>query len=95
MSSNKVDIHDKATAPRDDRWERQVIDALRAIRYGSVEMVVHDGRVVQIESRVKVRFDGTDRPTGRPGGVSNQDSLAHRAIGGLRQPHSGEEEKNR
>jgi hypothetical protein len=61
MSSNKVDIHDKATVPRDDRWEWQAIDAVRAIRYGSVEIVVHDGRVVQIESRVKVRYDGTDR----------------------------------
>lgn len=51
---------------RDDPWERQVNDAVRAIRYGSVEIVIHDGRVVQIESRVKVRFDGTDRRPQQP-----------------------------
>jgi hypothetical protein len=74
MSSNKVDIHDKAEAPRDDGWERQVIDAVRAIRFGSVEIVVHDGCVVQIESRVKVRFDGTDRRLRQPhsGGEKNR-----------------------
>jgi hypothetical protein len=31
--------------------------ALRAIRYGAIELVIHDGRVVQLERREKVRFD--------------------------------------
>jgi len=31
--------------------------ALLAIRYGAVELVIHDGRVVQLERREKVRFD--------------------------------------
>lgn len=29
--------------------------ALRSIRYGTVELVIHDGRVVQLEKREKVR----------------------------------------
>lgn len=38
--------------------ERQIANALRGLRYGSVEIVVHDGRVVQIERKEKVRLEG-------------------------------------
>ena len=31
--------------------------ALGSIRYGSIELVIHDGRVVQLERRQKVRFE--------------------------------------
>jgi hypothetical protein len=31
--------------------------ALRTIRYGAIELVIHDGRVVQLELREKVRFE--------------------------------------
>ena len=45
-------------------WERAVVEAIRALRFGSIEIVVHEGRVVQIETREKVRFDegGRRRP---------------------------------
>ncbi len=36
---------------------REFRKALRAIRYGAVELVIHDGRVVQLERREKVRVD--------------------------------------
>ena len=36
---------------------RALREALRGIRFGAVELVVHDGRVVQLERREKVRFD--------------------------------------
>jgi len=36
---------------------RELRQALLAIRYGAVELVIHDGRVVQLERREKVRFD--------------------------------------
>jgi hypothetical protein len=45
----------------DPDWERAVVEAIRALRYGSVEIVVHEGRVVQIETREKVRFDEAGR----------------------------------
>ncbi len=32
-------------------------DALRTIRFGAVELVIHEGRVVQLERREKVRFE--------------------------------------
>ena len=34
--------------------------ALHALRYGAIELVIHDGRVVQLEIREKVRFDAGD-----------------------------------
>jgi len=34
-----------------------VISALRGIRFGSVEIVIHDSRIVQIERKEKVRLD--------------------------------------
>lgn len=39
------------------RIEGELRRALREIRYGSIEIVIHDSRVVQIERREKVRFD--------------------------------------
>ena len=35
----------------------QILRAVAGIRFGSVEVVIHDGRVVQIERREKVRLD--------------------------------------
>jgi hypothetical protein len=34
---------------------RQVIAALRELRYGSVTLTVHDGRVVEIQKTEKIR----------------------------------------
>ena len=34
---------------------RRILAALEGIRFGSVEIVVHDGRIVQIERREKIR----------------------------------------
>jgi hypothetical protein len=34
----------------------ELIMALRSIRYGAIELVIHDGRVVQLEKREKVRL---------------------------------------
>ena len=39
--------------------------ALRSIRYGTIELVIHDGRVVQLERREKVRFDIGLRDSGK------------------------------
>jgi hypothetical protein len=36
----------------------QIAAALQGIRFGSVEIVIHDSKVVQIERKEKLRFDG-------------------------------------
>lgn len=39
------------------RIQEELVQALSAIRFGSIEIVIQDARVVQIERREKVRFD--------------------------------------
>ena len=43
------------------RIEHELRIALSEIRYGSIEIVIQDSRVVQIERREKVRFDRGER----------------------------------
>ncbi len=38
--------------------ERAVLEALRGMAYGQVEVVVHSSRIVQITRSQKLRFDG-------------------------------------
>jgi hypothetical protein len=40
----------------DGEVARQILAALDGIRFGSVEIVLHDGRIVQIERREKIRL---------------------------------------
>jgi hypothetical protein len=37
----------------------KLLEAIEGIRYGSVEIIIHDGRIVQIERKEKVRFETT------------------------------------
>lgn len=37
--------------------EQHILNAISQIRYGSVEVVIHDSRIVQIEKSEKVRFE--------------------------------------
>jgi hypothetical protein len=34
----------------------EILDALKGIQYGAVEIVVHDGRVTQIDRKERFRF---------------------------------------
>jgi hypothetical protein len=49
--------------PLPPKFLRELRKALRSIRFGAIELVIHDGRVVQLELREKVRFDpdGSER----------------------------------
>jgi hypothetical protein len=46
--------------PVSDPWsrelERQVREALRTIRYGTVTLVIQDGHIVQIDKSEKIRL---------------------------------------
>ena len=37
--------------------EQTILQALKDLRFGSVEIIVHDSKVVQIERREKVRVE--------------------------------------
>lgn len=48
------------SSPR-DTLVAEILRALDGIRYGAVELVVHDGRVVQIERRERLRIEHGSR----------------------------------
>jgi hypothetical protein len=43
----------------DLKWLELVIQQVSSLRYGVVEIVVHDGRVTQIEKTERLRLDKT------------------------------------
>ena len=48
----------EATFPHSDQAvEQAILLALKGIRFGSVEIIVHDSKVVQIERKEKLRID--------------------------------------
>ena len=51
----------------------KVRQALKGLRYGTVELVVHEGKLVRIERMEKIRINTTweEDPTGSTGGPLN------------------------
>ncbi|MDD2769961.1 MAG: YezD family protein [Methylococcus sp.] len=52
--SQKTPSSEPASATPEIQAAR-ILEALTGIRFGSVEITVHDGRIVQIERREKIR----------------------------------------
>jgi len=50
---------------------KRIADSLTGIQFGSVHIVIHDGKIVQIERTEKRRFDQPTRHTGGEGVVEN------------------------
>ncbi len=59
-----------ASARSSDAWLPIVVQKLQGLRYGVVQIVVHDSQVVQIERTERTRLDRADdgSPRGRHGG---------------------------
>jgi hypothetical protein len=55
MSQNQKEV--PSTAPGDLKWLELVVQQVKSLRYGVVEIVVHDSRVIQIEKTERVRLD--------------------------------------
>ena len=51
--------------PLEPALARELAIALRSIRYGTIELVIHEGRVVQLERREKLRFEQDRRDARR------------------------------
>jgi len=47
----------------DSKWLELVVQHVKSLRYGVVEIVVHDSRVIQIEKTERVRLDKTENRT--------------------------------
>ncbi len=56
MESN-MELDGEGLSPAELKTLRDVIVALRTLRYGSVNLAVHDGRLVEIEKVEKIRMN--------------------------------------
>lgn len=62
----------------------QIAEAIRTIRFGSVQILIHDGRVVQIEKAERLRVAEADLT---PGGASEPMGATDRTTGGFPTTH--------
>ncbi len=53
--------HAQAEPESGDEILRRIANAISGVRFGSVEVVIQDSRVVQIERKEKFRFDKAGR----------------------------------
>jgi hypothetical protein len=49
-------------ATLDAALAREIVRAIASLRYGTLELTLHDGRVVQVERREKIRLSEPPRP---------------------------------
>ncbi|MFC4597011.1 YezD family protein [Cohnella hongkongensis] len=45
----------------DERWLGRIAEQVNGLEYGEVNIVVHDGRIVQIERKERKRYDDVAR----------------------------------
>jgi hypothetical protein len=58
MSGGRDESEKIGPLPRTDgELTSRILELVRSIRFGSIEVVIHEGRVVQVERREKLRFD--------------------------------------
>jgi hypothetical protein len=59
MKPNASAIHFERNAEpaEDDQIIRTILSAVRSVAFGSVEIVIQNSRIVQIERKEKFRFD--------------------------------------
>lgn len=49
----------------EERFLSEVLRLIRSIRYGYIEIIIHNGEVVQIDKTEKIRLNGkTTKPQG-------------------------------
>jgi hypothetical protein len=47
---------DQSISPK-EAIEKRILQAIKGLNYGSVEIMIHDAKVVQIERKERFRFD--------------------------------------
>jgi hypothetical protein len=52
----------------DERWLGRIAEQVNGLEYGEVNIVVHDGRIVQIERKERKRYDDVARPARKEAG---------------------------
>ena len=61
--TKKISTPTDTASDTESPWLEVVASKVRGLRYGSVQITIHDGRVTQIESLEKTRFvSGKENP---------------------------------
>jgi len=50
-----------ALGPNEKELLREMVDSLRTIRYGSILLVIHEGRLVEVNKTVRIRRTRTSQ----------------------------------
>jgi len=50
-------LHEAAALETEPEIVQTILMAIKSLRFGSIEIIVQDSKVVQIERREKIRFD--------------------------------------
>jgi hypothetical protein len=61
VTSSSSDATTTEELPTLSEVDAEILRAIRNIRFGSVEITIHDSRVVQIERKEKRRFERSQR----------------------------------
>ncbi len=59
---NTLNSPDKEWSPN---IEQEILQVVKSLRYGSMEIIIHDSKVVQIERKEKIRLDKNGSDKGR------------------------------
>jgi len=52
-----ADNQNSSSGGDDSRWIELVVEEVRSLSYGVVEIIVHDSRVIQIEKTERLRLE--------------------------------------
>jgi len=83
-----AEIREPARRPLPAGILERIAEAIRSVRYGSVQVVIHDATVVQIETHEKIRVNTQADPAS--GGQNNAYPTGHQTTGA-----EGEEREGR
>ncbi|WP_338555059.1 YezD family protein [Paenibacillus sp. KS-LC4] len=61
----------------DQQWLKRIADQVGGLQYGSVNITVHDGRIVQIDRTERTRYDQPSSKQQEAQGVKQQAGNSH------------------
>jgi len=44
----------------ESQWVERILESVAGMKYGTVQLIIHDGKLVQIERTEKRRFEGKE-----------------------------------
>ena len=57
LPDKRDDLEKPLTPQSEEALVGRILELVRSLRFGSLEIIVHEGKVVQIERREKLRLD--------------------------------------